>query len=56
MGIIREPKHVDFTVESKPWTAEELADFRKLMNTLKAKNKKRKLRTKPMVIKNKLTV
>ena len=31
MGLIREPKGVDFTVESKPWSAKELADFRKLM-------------------------
>lgn len=38
MGLIREPKNVDFTVQSKPWTAEELRDFRKLMSELKAKN------------------
>lgn len=44
MGLIREPKDVDFTVQSKPWTEEELRDFRKLMNELKAKNVKRKLR------------
>ena len=44
MGLIREPKNVDFTVQSKPWTEEELRDFRKLMNELKAKNAKRKLR------------
>ncbi|MEO8146874.1 MAG: hypothetical protein ABI723_04505 [Bacteroidia bacterium] len=43
MGLIREPKNVDFTVESKPWTEEELRDFRKLMNELKSKNSKRKL-------------
>ena len=45
MGLIREPKNVDFTVESKPWTEEELRDFRKLMTELKAKNAKRKFRT-----------
>jgi hypothetical protein len=39
MGLIREPKNVDFTVESKPWTEAELADFRKLMKVLKAKKK-----------------
>lgn len=44
MGLIREPKNVDFTVQSKPWTDEELRDFRKLMSELKAKNAKRKLR------------
>ena len=48
MGLIREPKNVDFTVQSKPWTEEELRDFRKLMKELKAKNSKRKLRTVPM--------
>jgi hypothetical protein len=45
MGLIREPKNVDFTVQSIPWTEEELKDFRKLMNDLKAKYHKRKLRT-----------
>jgi len=38
MGLIREPKNVDFTVKSTPWTEEELTDFRKLMTELKAKN------------------
>jgi hypothetical protein len=44
MGLIREPKNVDFTVQSKPWTDEELRDFRKLMTELKVKNAKRKER------------
>ena len=38
MGLIREPKNVDFTVQSNPWTEEELTDFRKFMTELKAKN------------------
>ncbi|MCX6256883.1 MAG: hypothetical protein NTW49_03150 [Bacteroidia bacterium] len=42
MGLIKEPKNVDFTVQSEPWTEEELKDFRKLMNELKAINLKRK--------------
>ncbi len=46
MGLIREPKNVDFTVQSKPWTEEELRDFRKLMTELKAKNAAIKLRAK----------
>jgi hypothetical protein len=54
MGLIKEPKYVDFTVKSKPWTADELADFRKLMNTIKAKNNKKKLRTKTTVSKKKV--
>ena len=44
MGLIIEPKNVDFSVQSKPWTEEELRDFRKLMTELKAKNAKRKFR------------
>jgi len=43
MGLIREPKNVDFTVQSEPWTEEELRDFRILMNKLKAKNQIKKL-------------
>ena len=43
MGLIREPKNVDFTVQSIPWTVEELIDFRKLMTKLKAKNVRKKL-------------
>ncbi|MCX6326617.1 MAG: hypothetical protein NT144_08245 [Bacteroidia bacterium] len=47
MGLIKEPKNVDFTVQSDPWTEEELKDFRKLMNELKAKNAKRKILPSP---------
>ena len=46
MGLIREPKNVDFTVQSKPWTEEELRDFRKLMTELKAKNAAKKFSRK----------
>jgi hypothetical protein len=42
MGLIKEPKNVDFTVQSEPWTEEELKDFRKLMSELKAKTAKKK--------------
>ncbi|MFZ4796371.1 MAG: hypothetical protein ACOYMA_02690 [Bacteroidia bacterium] len=44
MGLIREQKNVDFTVQSKPWTDEELIDFRKLMAELKAKNALKNIR------------
>jgi len=43
MGIIKEPKYIDFTVQSEPWTEEELKDFRMLMDELKAKSVKRKV-------------
>jgi hypothetical protein len=31
MGLIREPRNVDFIIESKPWTKEELDKFREIM-------------------------
>lgn len=45
MGLIKEPKNVDFSMKSEPWTEEELTDFRKIMQEIKAKNAKRKQRT-----------
>lgn len=45
MGLIREPKNVDFIIQSEPWTEEELEDSRKLIKEQKAKNAKRKLKT-----------
>ena len=45
MGLIKEPKNVDFSVQSEPWTEEELKDFRKLIIELKAKNPKRKVQS-----------
>jgi hypothetical protein len=44
MGLIKEPKNVDLSTKSEPWTEQELADFRKLMRDIKAKNAKRKNR------------
>ncbi len=37
MGLIKEPKNIDFSTKSEPWTEEELADFRQVMVKLKAK-------------------
>lgn len=42
MGLIKEPKNVDLSTKSKPWTEKELSDFRKIMKEIKAKNAKRK--------------
>ena len=42
MGLIKEPKNVDLSTKSEPWTEQELLDFRKIMNDMKAKNAKRK--------------
>jgi len=44
MGLIKEPKKVDLSTKSEPWTEQELIDFRKIMQDIKAKNAKRKER------------
>jgi len=45
MGLIKEPKNVDLSTKSEPWTELELADFRKIMKDIKTKNAKRKEKT-----------
>jgi len=47
MGLIREPKGVDFVVESKPWTDDELIEFRALMKKLKETNQNKSQRVLP---------
>ena len=42
MGLIREPKNVDLSTKSEPWTEQELVDFRKIMQDIKDKNTKHK--------------
>ncbi len=42
MGLIKEPKNIDLSTKSEPWTEQELSDFRKIMQDIKAKNAKRK--------------
>jgi len=42
MGLIKEPKYIDLSTKSEPWTEQELSDFRKIMQEIKAKNAKRK--------------
>ena len=37
MGLIKEPKNVDFSGKSEPWTESELIEFRKLMKEIKVK-------------------
>lgn len=49
MGPIKEPKNVDLSTKSEPWTENELADFRKLMEEIKANNKKRKFKSSTRV-------
>jgi hypothetical protein len=40
MGLIKEPKGIDLSTKSEPWTEQELIDFRKIMQGTKAKNAK----------------
>ncbi len=44
MGLIREPKNVDFTVLDKPWTAEELKEFSAFIKLRKEQRRKRQSR------------
>lgn len=48
MGLIKEAKHIDFSTKSEPWTEEELADFRKLMQKIKKKNRRKEIK-KPVL-------
>ena len=41
MGLIREPKNVDFYVLDKPWTEEELKEFSAFIKMRKEQRKKR---------------
>jgi len=45
MTPIKEPKNIDFSKKSEPWTEKELSDFRKVMQKIKSKNTKTKKRT-----------
>ena len=45
MGLIREPKDVDFTGQSISWNDKELLDFRKLMEVLKSKKQNQDFKT-----------
>ena len=45
MGLIREPKNIDFTFLDKPWTDEELKEFSAFIKLRKEQRKKRISRT-----------
>jgi hypothetical protein len=47
MGLIREPKNVDFTVIDKPWTDEERKEFSAYIKMRKEQRKKRVKRITP---------
>ena len=44
MGLIREPKNVDFYVLDKPWTNEERKEFSAFIKLRKEQRKKRNSR------------
>ena len=44
MGLIREPKNVDFTVLDKQWTPEELKEFIAFIKLRKEQRKRRQSR------------
>ena len=54
MGLIKEPKHIDFSTKSEPWTEQELSDFRKLMQEIKRKKGKKGLGK--LILKEKATL
>jgi hypothetical protein len=51
MGLIKEPKEADLSMKSKPWTEEDLYDFRKLMKKITMKNKNNKDKSENQVSK-----
>lgn len=44
MGLIREPKNVDFIIKSEPWTKDELKQLRAIMKNQSERKAKLKLR------------
>jgi hypothetical protein len=41
MGLIKEPKNVDLTIQSKPWNEEELAELSTIIQNAKKAKKAR---------------
>ena len=46
MGLIREPKGVDFYVINKPWTSQEKKEFSEIIKKLKSRSKGKKVASK----------
>jgi hypothetical protein len=55
MGLIREPKNVDFTVLDQPWTDEELKEFSAFIKLRKEQRKKRLTRTSSTTTRKKIS-
>ena len=43
MKLAKEPKEVDFLIKSEPWSEKDAADFKRLMQEIKAKNKRKRI-------------
>jgi hypothetical protein len=41
MGLFKEPKNIDLTIQSKPWNEDELAELSKIIQKVKAAKKAR---------------
>lgn len=46
MGLIREPKNVDFIIKSEPWAKDELKMLREIMKQQRERRTKLKARLK----------
>ncbi len=55
MKLIKEPKEVDFLIKSESWSETDLADFRKLMQEIKHRNKLKKVSSVAKYTKTKQT-
>jgi hypothetical protein len=55
MGLIKEPKNVDFYVIDKPWTEEEQKEFSAYIKMRKEQRKKRSLKGRSVSSKPALT-
>jgi hypothetical protein len=54
MGLIKEPKNIDLTIQSKPWNEEELAALSEIIQKAK-KAKKARSKVKRLAKKRKHT-
>ena len=50
MELIKEPREIDFSTKSEPWTEKELVEFRKIMHGIKNKNAKKKERLSNLLL------
>ena len=53
MGLIKEPKNVDFTVLDKPWTEEERKEFSAFIKLRKEQRKRRQGRATKITTRSK---